>query len=143
MHRILCPYVMKRIFLALACALSVTLCAYAQQTNKFAFTVEGPERSYNQIRVINHTSQENFSCRVLILDEYDEIIAQHCVLKLKEYDDGDSEVGWIDRGTRLGIQLPKDFPTEVSFAIEYRDYPFYDVIVIYLRDNNGQFDEVF
>ena len=33
------------------------------------FVVEGPEKSYNQVRIVNETPYEDFHCRVVILNE--------------------------------------------------------------------------
>ena len=108
---------------------------------KLSFTIGGPEDSYNRICVVNETSQENFNCRLVILDDNDEKIAVYGVYHLKSEGDEDSNSSWIGRGARIGIQMPKDFPLEVSFSVEYYDRPFYDYIIIRLYDNTTEFDE--
>jgi hypothetical protein len=56
------------------------------------------------------------------------------IYNLKGYDDTDSKVRWVDRNTKLGIQFPDELPGEVEFLVEYKDYPLYDLIVIYFVD---------
>ena len=42
---------------------------FASAENLKPFTVEGNEEKYNMIRVINETSQDTLSCRVVFLNE--------------------------------------------------------------------------
>lgn len=122
---------MKTKLLATICCLMLSsVITFAQRT----FIVEGPERSYNQVRVSNETSQENFNCRVVILNDDNSTKEVYGVYELKEKGDTDSNTNRIKRGTKLGIQLPKDFPVEVDFSVEYKDYPMFDAIIIHLYD---------
>ncbi len=99
------------------------------------FTVGGSEKAYNQIRVVNETSQTNFKCRILILNEdgtpSNEVYG---VYDLREKGDSDSNTNKILYGTKLQIQKPKNFPVELDFQVEYRNYPLFDVIIIHLFD---------
>ena len=64
------------------------------------------------------------------------------IYNLKGFKDSDSHPNRIHRGTKLGIQLPKDFEEQLSFDVEYVDRPlFIDYIVIHLRDKESRFDD--
>lgn len=122
---------MKRTFLLL-----FLLCGgfFASAQNMHPFTVEGPEKTYNMIRVVNETSQDTITCRVVILDEEDKVKEIYSVYNLKSKMDYDSKVKWMDRGTKLGLEMPKDFPFETSIAVEYVDRPVWDFILIHITD---------
>ena len=129
---------MKRfsvLFMMLLSIQVLSVCAGEMQ-----FTIAGPEDTYNQIRVVNETSQETFTCRVVKVNEYeggqDELYG---VYNLRAKMDEDSNTKWINRGTKLAVQMPNDFPVEVSFSVEYIDRPFFDYIVIHIFDA-GTFD---
>ena len=107
------------------------------------FTAEGDESSYNQVRVLNQTSQENFRCQLVILNEDDSTKELYGIYELKEKGDSDSNTKRFKRGTRFWLQLPKDFPVEVSFSIEYKDYPMFDAIIIHLFDKDNEFSSEF
>ena len=111
---------------------------FAQTT----FTIEGPEKSYNQIRIINETSQTNFAVRVSRLDKYNSTKNVYGVFYLKEKNDGDmvSDRNRIKRGDQIVIEMPYDFPTKVYFSIEYKDYPLWDAIVIHIYDTRFEGD---
>lgn len=107
------------------------------------FTAEGPEKSYNQIRIVNETSQENFRCQLVVLNDDNSIKELYGIYELKEKGDSDSNTNRFKQGTRFGIQLPNDFPVEVSFVIEYKDFPLFDAIIIHLHDKNSEFGDEF
>ena len=115
----------------------------ATSQNKMTFVVAGPEKSYNQIKVVNHTSLPEFQCRVCRLNEDNSIKTVSGFYNLKGYDDIDSNTDRVKRGERIGIQMPNDFPVEVTFTIEYRDYPFYDAIIIYVNGEHPDYDNTF
>lgn len=50
-------------FLLSAFLIVTTITVLAQKD--MSFVVNGPEKSYNQVRVVNNTSIENFNCRVV------------------------------------------------------------------------------
>lgn len=139
---------MRKFFVLLAAAvMAVSMMAQtesdAPKRNKMSFVVKGPERVYNQIRVVNHTHQDNFSCRVVFLNDDNTIREQYGVYQLKGYEDSDSNSIDVHRGERIGIQLQKDFPIEVSFDVEYKDYPFFDAILIHINELGTGFDDQF
>ncbi len=108
--------------------------------------VEGPEQSYNQVRIINETSLVNFNCRVVILNEDKTVKELYGDYELKEKGDSDSNTkngknSRIQKGAQLAIKFPKDFNHELSFYVEYRDYPAFDVIVIHLTDKDGGYND--
>lgn len=109
------------------------------------FVVEGPEKSYNQIRVVNETSFEDFHCRVVILNEDKTVKEVYGTYELKEKGDSDSNTRGrkkdrVRQGALLGIQFPKSFSGKPFFHVEYRDYPAFDVIVIHLTDKEVEED---
>ena len=107
---------------------------------KMSFTVKGPEDKYNQIRVVNETSQENVTCRIVMMWDGDEHSKEvYGVYHLKSIGDIDSNTRWLNAGTTVAIEMPKDFPVEVDFNVEYKDYPLFDAIVIHLFDK-GEFE---
>lgn len=101
---------------------------------KMVLTIDGPEDSYNQIRLVNETSKENFKCRVIVLNEDESQKFVYGVYRLKEYRDSDSNTQSISKGTKIGIELPSDFDAELNYEIEYLDLPLFDIVVIHLTD---------
>lgn len=106
----------------------------ASAQNIKPFTVEGPEDRYNMIRVVNETSQDSLTCRVVILGEGDQTTQIYGTYHLTSKNDHDSNTRWVDRGARMALEMPKDFPVETSIAIEYVDRPIWDFIVIHISD---------
>ena len=133
---------MKKIFMMMFAAM-MTITAMAQE--KMMFTIQGPEETYNQIRVMNETSIPQFRCRVVLLDEADQIQSVYGIYEFKTIGDIDSQadINRVKRGTKVGIQLPEDFTTELSYSVEYKDYPFYDAIIIHLSDKATGFRSEF
>ena len=129
---------MKKIFVSIL-LLSATLFAVAQE--KMSFVVGGPETTYNQIRVVNETSLPDLSVRVVVLDQDDKIITVYGEYVLNGIGDTDSHTSFIAMGAKIGIQLPKDFATPLAFNVEYKDYPFFDAIIVHLRDKGSEFGE--
>ena len=136
---------------------------YSLAAQHITIEIEGPETEYNQVRVVNGTSQENFRCRVVRLttegkqgetfaigvsDEEETEVGKnrfgekvrYGVYYLKEKGDSDSKTNWVYQGDRFMIDLPKDFPVEVSYTIEYKNLPLFDVVIIHLFDTN-EFDD--
>lgn len=134
---------MKRVILAVMIMMAATA-VFAQRN--MTFTVGGPEKSYNQVRVVNETSYENFHCRVVILNADTTLKEVYGDYELKEKGDSDSNTKNVERvtqGTLIGIQFPKSFTAETSFYVEYKDYPAFDVIVIHLTDKDGGYSDEF
>ena len=122
---------MKKFFL-MAILLCGALVASAQ--NIKPFTVEGPEGKYNMIRVVNETSQDTLTCRVVILGEENQTKEIYGTYNLTSKFDRDSKTKWVDRGTKMALEMPKDFPVETTIAVEYVDRPVWDFIVIHVTD---------
>ena len=110
---------------------------------KFSFVIEGSENTYNQVRLINRTSLTDIRCRVVVLDDADNILSVYGVYNMSGYDDADFITDRIRRGTKIGLQFPEDFKHELLYSVEYRDYPFFDAVVVYLYDKNGEFNSEF
>ena len=134
---------MKKTILSVVFLLAATV-IFAQKD--MSFVVEGPEQSYNQIRVVNETSLENFNCRVVILNDDKTVKEVYGDYELKEKGDSDSNTkgtkdNRVQKGTQLAVKFPKNFQHELSFYVEYRDYPLFDVIVIHLTDKDGGYGD--
>ena len=131
---------MKQLFILLATAM-MTVSVMAQE--KFSFVIQGSEDTYNQVRVINRTSLQDIRCRVVVLDENNNILSVYGTYSMSGYDDADSNTERISRGTKIGLQFPEDFSHELLYSVEYRDYPLFDVVVVVLYDKNGEFSSEF
>ena len=130
---------MKRLLFAVL-ALAMTIGAWAVE--KMTFVIAGPEETYNQIRVMNETSKSgSFSCRVVTLKDNDEVDTVYGLYELKGRNDIDSNSGFIHRGTKIGIQFPNDFKGDITFDVQYKDFPFFDAIIIHLRDKNSGYND--
>lgn len=132
---------MKKSILLFVLAMAA-MSVFAQ--NNMTFVVEGPEKSYNQVRVVNETSLENFNCRVVILNEDKSMKEVYGNFQLKKKGSSDSNTKSVDRipqGSLLGIQFLKNFTGDVSFFVEYKDYPLFDVIIIHLTDKGGEYED--
>ncbi|MBR6174603.1 MAG: hypothetical protein IKQ52_03310 [Bacteroidales bacterium] len=135
---------MKKTILSVLLMLA-TVAVFAQQ-QIMSFEVKGDEKSYNQVRVVNETSYTNFHCRVVILNEDKSVKDVYGDYELKEKGDSDANTksgneSRIKKGEWLGVQFPKNFTEEVSFFVEYKDYPLFDVIVIHLTDKGGGYED--
>ncbi|MBO7586549.1 MAG: hypothetical protein J6T13_05150 [Bacteroidales bacterium] len=135
---------MKRIFLS-ALFLMAAVSVFAQQEMK-SFEVKGFEKSYNQVKVVNETSYQNFHCRVVILNADSTVKEVYGDYELNEKGDSDTNTksgkdSRIPQGALLGIQFPKSFTGETSFFVEYKDYPLFDVIVIHLTNKDGGYSD--
>ena len=135
---------MKKTILSVLLMLA-TVAVFAQQ-QIMSFEVKGDEKSYNQVRVVNETSYTNFHCRVVLLNEDKSVKDVYGDYELKEKGDSDANTksgneSRIKKGEWLGVQFPKNFTEEVSFFVEYKDYPLFDVIVIHLTDNGGGYED--
>ena len=129
----------RLIFIFLAAMMTAAVMA----AEKFSFVVEGSENTYNQVRVVNRTSLRDIHCRVVILDDNDNIVSVYGVYKMSGYDDADMNTDRIRRGTKIGIQFSKDFDHELSYSVEYRDYPLFDAVVVILTDKKSEFSDEF
>ena len=135
---------MKKTILSVLLMLA-TVAVFAQQ-QIMSFEVKGDEKSYNQVRVVNETSYTNFHCRVVLLNEDKSVKDVYGGYELKEKGDSDANTksgneSRIKKGEWLGVQFPKNFTEEVSFFVEYKDYPLFDVIVIHLTDKGGGYED--
>lgn len=134
---------MKKLILSVFMMMAATA-VFAQK--EMTFVVEGPENSYNQVRVVNETPYTDFHCRVVVLNEDKSEKEVYGDYELKEKGDSDSNTksgksSRIQKGTQLAVKFPKNFNKELSFYVEYRDYPAFDVIVIHLTDKDGGYEE--
>ena len=112
--------------------------------SKMSFEVKGPKRLYNQVRVVNESSFQDFHCRVVVLNEDNSVKEVYGDYELKKKGDSDSNTNnkkVIKKKTRVGIQFPKKFTEELSFFVEYKSYPMFNVIVIHLLDPGEGYEE--
>lgn len=134
---------MKKTILSVLFLMAATA-VFAQK--EMTFVVDGPEQSYNQVRVVNETSLENFHCRVVVLNDDKTVKEVYGDYELKEKGDSDSNTkgtknSRLQKGSQLAVKFPKNFQHELSFYVEYRDYPLFDVIVIHLTDKDGGYGD--
>lgn len=138
---------MKRLTLLIV-LLSATLMSMAQSNDSIkekndsglTFVVEGTAKSYNQVRIINETTLDYFQCRVVIFNADNSVKEIFGVFDLNGKGDSDSNTkkdNKIPKGSKLGIQFPKNITNEFSFNVEYQDYPFFDAIIIHLTDDSA------
>lgn len=135
---------MKRTILSVLIMMA-SMAVFAQQP-MLTFKVKGEEKTYNQVQVVNETSYTDFHCRVVVLnaDSTEKEVYGDYVLKEKGDSDSNTKSGTnsrIKKDSLLGIKFPKNFKEEVSFFVEYKDYPMFDIIVIHLTDKDGGYDE--
>lgn len=135
---------MKRTILSVLIMMAA-MAVFAQQ-QMMTFKVKGEEKTYNQVQVVNETSYTDFHCRVVVLnaDSTEKEVYGDYVLKEKGDSDSNTKSGTnsrIKKDSLLGIKFPKNFKEEVSFFVEYKDYPMFDIIVIHLTDKDGGYDE--
>lgn len=126
---------MKRIILFI-----LSVLAFISVEAKTTFKVEGPHNTYRRIRVINQTSQSNFSCRFVLLKENEDGKLTrgevYGIYNLKGKNDIDTNTKWIDKGTLVGIEMPADFPEDVEAVVEYNSI----AIRVTLVDKNNKFE---
>ena len=79
---------MKKIVLSMF-LMMVAITVFAQQ-EMLTFEVKGSEKSYNQVRVVNETSLENFHCRVVVLNADSTVKEIYGNYELEERGDSDS-----------------------------------------------------
>ncbi len=122
----------------------LSVLAYVAVQAKTTFTIGGPDAIYNQIRIINNTSQSNFSCRLVRLTQKEDGSFErgevYGVYRLKGADDIDTNTSWVERGTIMGLEMPADFPVDVETTIVYKRYPFFVSVLVTLTDKNGKFE---
>lgn len=107
---------------------------YGWCAQRITFTVEGPEETYNQIRIVNETATAEFRCRISRLKADGEPGDVYGVYTIKATGDTDTKTSKVRNGEQFVLDMPKDFPTEVSYAIEYVDLPLFDMVVIHLTE---------
>ena len=122
---------MRKFFFILA---ALMMSAVVVAENKMSFTVNGPENRYNRIKVVNHSSYSNFECRVFVLNADESAGELYGIYNLKGYDDADSNTRWVEKNAKLEISIPDELPGEVDYLVEYKDFPLYDFIIIYITD---------
>ena len=98
--------------------------------------IEGPESSYNQMRITNNTKYSDFDCKVYLLkEEQGKFIIKETLgmFHLKDSNDTDSCKMYLKKNSFVGISIPETLG-KVSYTITYRDLPFFDVVEIFLSD---------
>ncbi len=126
---------MKKLSFAL---LILLFAGFTASAENFKVKIEGPERSYNQMRITNNTSHSDFDCKVYSLKQKDGkfIIKETLgVFHLKENGDTDSCRMDLKRNSYVGISLPEDFG-EVSYIVTYQDLPFFDIVEVSISDGS-------
>ena len=111
--------------------------------NEMSFVVEGYSPYYNQVRIVNETSFSNFHCRLVYLNEDNTTKEVFGHFELKGRGDVDTNTenrNVISKGSLMAIQFPKDFNKEVSFLVEYKDFPMLHAIIIHLTSPDSEYE---
>lgn len=127
---------MKKVF----SVFTLLLCALCTLSARTVLKVNGDEDRYNMIRVVNSTNQTNFQCRIVLLNDKEEVKSTYGVFNLQQTGDHDSCKGWVKQGELIGVEMPKDFPVQVNATISYMDYPLFDIVVVTLTENATEFE---
>ena len=132
---------MKKMMTAL---LSMVFCLSALGAEHIKFTVDGTERVYNQIRIVNSTKTD-FDCTAYLLEKRgDALVAQEAlgVFHLKNGNESDSCTKILRRGMNIGIDIPAE-AGEVSYVVSYKDYPLFDIIEVTIFDGESPLGKEF
>lgn len=127
---------MKRLILITLLA-AISLAAGAK--NNIKLKIEGPEDSYNMIKVCNQTNFVDFDVTVYALTERDGKLVVASGLgnfKLEDKEDTDSAKVKVRFGQWIGVSLP-DGMENVQAVVTYLDLPVFDIIVITLTESSA------
>ncbi len=135
---------MKKIFLLLVAMVTFLPCLFAEHIK---FAVNGPEKRYNQIRIVNNTQKEDFTCKAYFLEERDgkfftqEAIGVFHLLGEKSYDTCTS-IKLFKNGMHIGITVPDEIGA-FSYVVSYKNYPLFDIIEVSLFDEESPIGKEF
>lgn len=125
---------MKKLFLFI-----LSLFAVLSVAAKTTFRIEGPSRVYTHIRIINGTNQENFSCRLVSLNENaDGSFTRgevYGIYNLKKKNDIDTNTKRVEFGTLMGIEMPTNFPEDIEVSVEYSTFANTIRVTLISKDN--------
>lgn len=125
---------MKRILIFI-----LSLLAFVSIEAKTTFRIEGPSRAYSHIRIINGTNQENFSCRLVSLNEnVDGSFTRgelYGIYNLKKRNDIDTNTKSVEFGTLMGIEMPTNFPEDIEVSVEYSTFANTIRVTLISKDN--------
>lgn len=127
---------MKKIGLLLTLSFVFIFTVYSENIKA---KIEGPEGSYNQMRITNNTKFSNFDCTVYLLEEKNGkfIIKETLgVFHLKGLNDTDSCAMKVKKNSYVGISFPENLG-ELSYTLSYKDLPFFDVIEFFLLEKTA------
>lgn len=120
----------------------ISLLTFVSIEAKTTFKVEGASKWYKHIRVINQTTQENFSCRLVSLTVNEDGSFTrgevYGIYNLKKKNDIDTNTKYIKRGTLVGVEMPADFPEDVEAVVEYST--FVNTVRVTLVSKNKNFE---
>lgn len=127
---------MKKVLLfALAVFASLSVIA----KNNIKLKIEGPEKSYNMVRVTNQTGFSDFDLTVYFLQERDGKMVVSSALGnfvLKGTGDTDSVRVRAGSGQWIGVALPEGMEG-VQAVLTYKDLPAFDIVQIVLIEGNS------
>lgn len=105
---------------------------------KISNPIKASGDSYNQIRVNNLSSFNDFTGKVIQMKkEKDGSFTKKTTIggfKLGGFDDTDTISTEIEENTWLALQLPEDILNNIKISGEHKDYPFFDVFLIIIED---------
>lgn len=124
---------MKKLFLfAIALVLSSAIASA-----KCVVTIDGPEKEYVELRLENNTNQKGLTARLVYLkkqkDDY-VVKGDYGTVPALGIDEIKSFKSTIKKGSIVGIELPKEMPSDIQCSIEYRDYVKGNVVVLHLYE---------
>ena len=105
-------------------------------SRRYKFKVGGSADGYNQIKIRNNSNGVYFDCEAFLLEDRDgKFVAQESLGSVHLRNNGGSDtvtmINLIRRGDNLGLAVPEK-AGDFSYTVEYKDYPFFDVIEIKL-----------
>ena len=116
---------------------SLLFCVAGLYAEHIKFTVAGPEKRYNQIKVVNNTKASDFDCIAYFLEERgDKYIAQEAIGVFHLQESGSSDtcnyvLQLIKKGLHIGLDVPEEVGP-VTYVLSYKDYLLFDAIEITL-----------
>ena len=121
--------------------LGLFVCAAGLSAQNISFSVVGPEKLYNQLRLVNYTKKTSFDCQANFLVNRDGKLSVAKKLggfHLEGYGDTDSKtvLKFIKRGDIIGLTLPSDMK-KIAYEVYYEDLGPFDIIEVYLYDQGS------
>ena len=95
------------------------------------------EKEYIELRLENNTNQKGLTARLVFLKKQkDDFVfkSDYSTVSALGINGSQTIKTPIKKGTILGIELPKEMPSDIQCSIEYRDYADGDIVVLHLYE---------